>query len=35
MPWVESLQQSWSTGKKEKLQEFRVWEVQGLLFAAQ
>jgi tetratricopeptide (TPR) repeat protein len=35
MPWVESLQQSWITGKKEKLQEFRVWEVQGLLFAAQ
>lgn len=35
MPWVESLQQAWITGKKEKQQEFRLWEVQGLLLAAQ
>jgi tetratricopeptide (TPR) repeat protein len=35
MPWVESLQQAWATGKKEKQQEFRLWEVQGLMLAAQ
>jgi len=35
LPWVESLQESWITGKKEKQQEFRIWEIQGLMLAAQ
>lgn len=35
LPCVESLQQAWSGGKKDQQAEFRMWETQACLMAAQ